>query len=549
MDDKSQADRLESWKAIARYLGRSVRTARRWEVEEDMPVHRQMHKSQGSVYAYRSELDAWRRRMEQTEAQDDGEAAADAPLTDARRKPEQSVAVLPFKYLGRDSESAYIADGFTEEIIIGLSRIPHLRVISWTSSMTFRDSNKSAPAIGRELGVEQLVEGTVRQEGARIRVAARLVHAGKDDRVWSHTYEGSLDDVFAIQDSIAAKVVDCLDLGQQSEATGFGAGHPSDVVAWQFLVQARQASLRWRKDSIDTAVRLLRDGLSLTGDDPRLHAALGRAYLHYREAGFNLGDTPLEQAEASATRALELEPGLAAGQQLKGWIQYSRGDVQAAVDMLKRAHESEPGDPDTLALLANCYLISGRVAEAEPLIERLCAIDPLTPLTRCLPGWASALRGDFESAVGPYRDMFTMDPDNPVGRLFYVFILAGAGRDAEARRVADGVPPPILGTLTGKIIGLFGSALRGHGEISLAEEDEAALALGTEVLPRFVAQGYALAGDSDSAVKWMSVAVDKGFVNYPFMAQHDPFLAPLAGNAGYDALLEDVRERWTSFRP
>ncbi len=543
MSRNKPVDRLDSWKAIANYLGRSVRTARRWEAEEGLPVHRQMHRAQGSVYAYPAEIEAWRCRREQPGP------ARERPTT-ATADTERSVAVLPFNYLGQHPGSAYIADGFTEEVITGLSRIRALRVISWTSSMTLRGSGKSARVIGRELGVTRLVEGTVRHDGQRIRVAARLVDAASDDRVWSHSYEGSLDQLFAIQERIAREVVDSLHLQLPADAGSADIERPAtDVAAWQCLVQARQAALRWRKDSIDQAVELLRSGLSRSGDDARLHAALGRTYLHYREAGIDLSEALLEQAQSCADKAFALQPGMAAGHQLAGWISYARGEIQSAVDALKTALGKEPGDPDTVSLLANCYLISGRVTEARPLIAKLVAIDPLTPLSRCMPGWADALEGDFESAVGPYRQMFTMDPGNPMARLFFVYALAWAGRTDEARAVAAELPEAMQSSPPGQIIGLFADALAGRPVMPAPSADTAALARATDVFPRFLAQAYALAGAAEEAVAWASVAVDRGFINYPFLARHDPFLATLVGNAAYDQLLERARVRWQSFRP
>jgi hypothetical protein len=111
------------------------------------------------------------------------------------------------------------------------------------------------------------------------------------------------------------------------------------------------------------------------------------------------------------------------------------------------------------------------------------------------------------------------------------------------------LPAALTDTLPGRIIGLFGGALAGRQPARLSEADTEALRSGTDVLPRFAAQAYALAGDASNATEWMSVAIDKGFVNYPFLARHDPFFARLAGSADYDRLLARTRERWESFRP
>ena len=338
MNDTPNPDRLDSWKAIANYLGKSVRTARRWESEEGLPVRRQMHRSQGSVYAYPAEIDAWRRRREQPGRSP--ELPGNRRGTDITPSaPDRSIAVLPFSYLGPDSKSAYIADGFTAEIISGLSRIRALRVISWTSSMTLKGSSKSITDIARTLGVRRIVEGTVRHEGSRIRVSAHLVNARTDEYVWSQGYEGAIDKLFSIQEQIAQEVAESLDLSAAAPKTERLTDQPADFVAWQCLVQARQASLRWRQDSIDQAVRLLREGLAVAGEDARLYAALGRTFLQYREAGIDLSDEPLNEAEICAARAFALAPELPAGHQLQGWIHYAQANVPAAVASLSPEQE------------------------------------------------------------------------------------------------------------------------------------------------------------------------------------------------------------------
>lgn len=192
-----------------------------------------------------------------------------------------------------------------------------------------------------------------------------------------------------------------------------------DVVAWQCVLQARQEALRWRRDSIDHAIQLLLNGLSIVGENADLYAALGRTHLQYREAAVDLGDRPLEQAELYARKIFELDASCPAGLQLQGWIDYSKGRIQDAVRHLKAALETDWSNSDTLALLCNCYLISGQVQAARPIIDRLLSIDPLTPLNRCLPGWADVLEGEFDRAIDPYHEMFKMDPGNPMARLFF----------------------------------------------------------------------------------------------------------------------------------
>jgi TolB-like protein len=542
-DRPDRSDRLESWKEIAAYLRRSVRTVRRWETEESLPVHRQMHRSLGSVYAYRSEIDRWQQRRE-------GSAVPRVRRLPAVPHKDRSIAVLPFEYVGPDREHLYVADGFTEEVISRLSRIRTLRVISRTSSMACRGEGRDARTLGDTLGVRYLVEGTVRRSGERLKVSARLIDAVEDDRRWSEEYEGSLEDLFAIQEELARKVVDSLELrltrGEQSSLRGRPL---EDVVAWECLVQARQESLRWRRDAIDRAVQRLESGLAAVGPNAELYAALGRVHLQYREAGIDLGEEPLGLAESYAEEAFALDPESAAGLQLRGWVHYSRGEIQSAVDDLSSALLLDWSNADTLGILSNCLLISGRVEEARPLIERLLAIDPLTPLNRCLPGWADALEGNLASAIGPYRVMFEMDRDNPMARLFYAYILTLNRRADEVERLAAEFPHDLATGLPATVTALLAGALRGDAGAVLARLPDPGdrVSASTELFPRMIGQGLALMGRSGMALEWLRIAVARGFINFPFLERHDPCLEQLRGSLGFSDLLDEVRERWESF--
>lgn len=540
MDAASNKDRLRSWKAIANYLGCSVRTARRWEAEEGLPVHRLMHKTQGTVYAYAAELDQWLNRDEKGPAE----------RKPGRANERTAIAVLPFEFMGANDDSAYIADGFTDEVIADLSKIRALRVTSRTSSMALKGSQQSAKKIARSLGVGLLLEGSVRKQASDLRISVRLIDAASEDSLWTNKYQGDLNDVFAIQEQIARDVAAHLELTLSSDdEKRLEARDMNDVTAWLYAAQAKQEAFRWREDSIGRAVELLEKAVGLAGENPALLAALGHAWLQYREAGIDLGPEPLRRAQDCAQRIATVDPHAAAGLQLSGWIQYAESDIRGAVRDLNAAITADTNDVDSMKLLTNCYLISGRVSLARPLIDRIRPLDPLTPIARCLPGWADALEGDFVAAVGPYREMYDMDPGNPMARLFLLWILASANRNDEAIAIAEGFSEQTVGTLPGQVAGLFAAGLRGDsidgdGGLSL---DAEAMANTSDVIPRLLAQAYALCGQASLAIVWLGRAVERGFINYPFLAQHDPLLAPIREEPGFQAILRDVERRWERF--
>jgi tetratricopeptide (TPR) repeat protein len=418
--------------------------------------------------------------------------------------------------------------------------------------MALKGTNKDVRTIGRELGVRFIVEGSVRRAASRLGISARLIDASTDDHVWAEKYDGMVEDVFTMQERLARTIVDALQLQLTAEEHQQLAARPiSNVHAYECYLQARQAAFRWRQDAIDHAVQLLHNGLAIVGDNAELYAALGRTYLQYREAAIDLSDRPLREAENCAERVSALDPRSASGTQLRGWIHYSNGRIQEAVRDLKAAHAIDPNNPDTLALLSNCYLISGKVPFARPLIDQLLAVDPLTPLTRCMPGFADLMEGNLASAIAPYRQMIEMDPGNPMTRLFYAGILALNGRSSEVTAIAESVPSSVKDTIPARLTSFLAHALAGNRSAALAmlTPEIEAIAHATDVLPRFLAHGYAAAGMPDRAIQWLSIAVDRGFINYTFLAHHDPLLNPLRTHARFRQLLETVRERWEEFEP
>lgn len=538
-------ERLESWKQIARYLNRSVRTVRRWEHDEGLPVHRHLHRTLASVFALRTEVDAWRNAQARAPATGPPRTRA---LTLARGP---SIAVLPFANLSATAQSDYFAEGLTEEVTTILSKVHALRVVSRTSAMTLRGSNKKAQAIAKLLGVRYLLQGSVRRSERRFRISAQLIEARSDVHLWADTFEGALDDVFAIQERLARVIVEALELHLTSrDEQRLAERSIGNIAAYECYLRARYESWRWREDAIDRAVGLLQEALRIIGDNARLYAALGLAHLQYREAGIDLGEQPLAQAETCAAKLLVLDRDAAPGLQLRGWISYSRGHPQDAVHDLKAALEKDPHNADTLLLLCNCYIVSGRVAAARPLLKRLAAVDPLTPLSRCMPAFADLMEGRLAAAVRPYREMFEMDRTNPMARLFYVWVLLLNRRRADAEALVAACPSDLRDTLPARLMRFLalacaGKARQAQGVLNARVEEAGRT---TDVFARFLAQGFACAGLHDAALRWLQTAIERGFINYPFLARHDPTFKTLRADPRFQQLLRGVRVRWQAFR-
>jgi len=502
-----------------------------------------MHRSLASVFAVRSEIDAWRHRRVTT-------AIADDLVTTATPPRSRSIAVLPFLNLSADADNAYFAEGLTEELITTLSKVHTLRVTSRRSSATLRGRTEGARAIARQLGVRYLLEGSVRRTTTHLRISAQLIDAASDVNLWSETYDGALEEVFTIQERCARSVVTALELRLTAgDAERLAEPAIPSLPAYDCYLRARYEGWRWRRKSIDHAIRLLQQALQIIGENVRLLAALGLAHLQYREAGLDLSERPLVEAERCAARVFALDPSSATGFQLRGWIKYSRGRIQSAVRDLKRSLAQEPHSADTLLLLCNCFLISGRVEQARPLLARLLKVDPLTPITRCMPAFADLMEGKFSSAIRPYQQMLEMDPANPVARLFFIWVLILNRRSDQAKAILAKFPVEALDTIPARIASFLIRAAAGdHLEAQLALTPQIeSVAKATDMFPRFLAQGFAWAGMRVPALKWLRTAIDRGFINYPFLARHDPSFKALRRDPKFKELMGVVRDRWERF--
>ena len=242
VDDARSDDRLESWKDIAAYLRRDVRTVQRWEQTDGLPVHRHKRAHRPIPYAYKAELDAW--WTSRSDAAPSAASVQAAPLDAAPsrarhlfalmaaalvivaiaaavwiarpRSPhgdgnlEKSIAVLPFLDLTEGMKEEEFADGMTEELIDRLSKIPGLRVPAPTASFYYKGKQLPVAEIAKALGVAYVLDGSVRKSGARLRVAARLIRPENGYVLWSESYDRPWDDILMVQDEIAGEVMKAL---------------------------------------------------------------------------------------------------------------------------------------------------------------------------------------------------------------------------------------------------------------------------------------------------------------------------------------------------
>ncbi|NOT08998.1 MAG: protein kinase [Gemmatimonadales bacterium] len=477
-----------------------------------------------------------------------------AALTGAADGPagKPSLVVVPFEDLSAGHAEEYFTDGLTEEIITSLSQIRCLRVISRASAMRLKGTPKTAPEIARELGVRYLLTGTVRRGGNHLRVGAQLVDAPNDEQLWAERYDGTCGEVFEIQDRIAAAITGQLRLTLTAEESRRMLARPiQSFRAYEFYLRARQEASRFTPLGVERAMQLLEQGLAVVGPNELIYGAMGFACITSMEAGIGDPEVLLPRIQELAAKIVELNPYSAHAWVLRGAVHYRRGDIQEAVDPLKRALAADPTNIDALLLLTNSYLLYGATAEAKPLAKRLIEADPLTALNHSMLAWIETLEGGMGAGLESLRRAGAMDPSNPLVRLFLGTQLLCAEQAEEAahelRQLAEDRSHPGISA----VAAFLGAAHRGEASAAhtiLASDLQPAIGR-IEYLSRIVAIGWVILREFDEAVRWVRRAVQHGFLNYPMMSAENQVFSALRGHPAYEELLREVKVKYDAFRP
>jgi adenylate cyclase len=349
-----------------------------------------------------------------------------------------SIAVLPFQNISGDPEQEYFVDGMVEEIITALSRIRWLFVIARNSSFTYKGQSVDVKQVGRELGVRYVLEGSVRKAGQRVRIAGQLIDAVAGTHLWADRFDGSLEDIFDLQDKVASSVAGIIEPALQAAETARSASRPTaDLTAYDLCLRAR--AMLWSSPQVPEALRLMEQAIAR---DPRYGPALaGAAFCCYRL----LFDGRSEDRKADrlkgadfARRALEVagdDPGILAN--VAQPLAYFGEDIGAMMALVDRALALNPN-------YARGWNISGvlRLWAGQPdiAIEHLEASLHLSPRTRIgssilLIGLAYFLSRRFNEAVPKLLLAIQDDPSFPQPYRYLAACYAHMGRLDDAREI------------------------------------------------------------------------------------------------------------------
>ena len=462
-----------------------------------------------------------------------------APVRDRR-----SIVVLPFANLSPDTSNDYLGDGLTEEIIADLSKVRALSVISRTSSMQLKGAKKDARTLNRELGVQYVLDGSVRKAGSGLRITAQLIDAAGDTQLWSDKYSGTMDDVFEVQERVSREIVRALDITLTSDENRQLAERPiGDARAFELVLRARQEIRRY---AVGRAVALIEEAVAIEGETPPLMALRTWTKILHVRAGLSRDRSLLDEAEREARALLVRAPDAQYGHSLLGFIAYERGHMPEAVHHLKRALEREPNDSDTLLMLTVTYVGAGQNSAAEDAAARMMACDPLSPLSWmavAVPKW---FVGRAEEAIAPLKRGLEIDPQNFIVHwtIGYTYALVGRLQDAQHQALILQEMAP-EGAYTRQLLSLI-DGLEGRSEAALERIGALDVAPLDAHQIFHLAESFIAGGDHTRGLDLLERSVP-GFYPYSYMLQYCRFLDPVRDKPRFKAVLDTARQLVETF--
>jgi serine/threonine protein kinase/Tfp pilus assembly protein PilF len=500
-------------------------------------INKALEKDRELRYQSASELRTDLKRLKRD--RDSGRTAAPTAAEPGRVP---SLAVLPFANLSADKENEYFSDGLAEDIIDALTQVPGLRVMARTSAFAFRGKEQDVRRIGAELNVENILEGSVRRAGNRIRVTAQLVKASDGYHLWSQRFDREMTDVFAIQDEISQAIVEKLRVRLAGDRP-LVKRHTENVEAYHLFLRGRHCITRATQESLPKGIEYLEQAIALDPNYALAYAGMAEFYFVSAFWGFMEPKEALPKAKSAAMEALRLDTTLAEAHSTLGVV-LGTGDFDwaGAEREFQRSLELNPASPIVRYHYGLWFLRSiGRLDEALPQLRRAVELDPLSVFYNTLLAYLYYAKGQHDLAIAQHQRAMDLDP----GWYFPHWLLAIAyehmGRLEEA--VAEAQKACELSGRNAATLGILGLAygLAGRqGDARALLEELMARRGTTYVQPFAIAAVYRGLGEVDQALEWLEKGVDERDPITVGGLKLEPRYIIMRGHPRYQALLRKM---------
>jgi serine/threonine protein kinase/tetratricopeptide (TPR) repeat protein len=349
----------------------------------------------------------------------------------------KSIAVLPFQNLSPDPENAFFAEGMTEDILTQLAKIRDLKVISRSSVMRYKGSQKPIQTIAQELGVATVLEGSVRRAENRVRIVSQLIDARTDEHLWAETYDRELKDVFAIQAEVAQQIAGALRATlRPAEKRRIDQSPTRNLAAYDQYLKGRELYYRYRKPDNEVAIDYFQKALELDSGFALAYAGLADTYAQ-RALRFGFPSSWLDSSLEMSGKAIALNPDLADGYKARGLAHLARAAYRESLDAHKKAVEINPSHAVAIYNVGAVLRFLGRFDEALPWERRAVELDPKNPILASGVGVLSEVFGDAKEAERWFKHTLELQAELGQGHAYLIWFYLGQHRDPEASQQAQ----------------------------------------------------------------------------------------------------------------
>src|SRR5438094_1017916 len=457
--------------------------------------------------------------------------------------PAKSIAVLPFDNLSRDPDNAYFAEGVQEEILTRLAKVADLKVISRTSTQRFKSAPSDLREIAKQLGVMNIVEGSVQKANDQVRVNVQLINAMTDAHLWADTYDRKLIDIFSVESEIAKTIADTLQVKLSGSEMQMMAAQPTtDTTAYELYHKGRSLWERRSGDNIPKAISFYEQAIARDPNYALAYAGLASAHIL---SPFYTGADRREassKAKEAALKALRLDPNLAEAHLALGKVLFfSEIDLAGANREYKRAIELKPNDAaahhwfgnDTLAAL-------GRFEEAIAESKRAVELDPLSIVINADLGGTFYYAGRYEEAAAQLRKTLEIDPTDFYARYNLGIALQAkgdlSGAIAEYEKAKQLGENTLVSTLCAVAKAYAGD--KDAARRMLSELDN--ISQRREVVGYLRALLYLSLNNKDEALRWLEQGYEERDGSNISWIKVDPLLDSLHGDPRFESLVQKV---------
>ncbi len=459
---------------------------------------------------------------------------------------EKSIAVLPFVNMSSDPEQEYFSDGLTEEVITDLSQLGSLLVISRSSMMTFKGTAMTIKQIADEVKVRYVLEGSVRKAANNLRITAQLIDAQTDIHLWAEKYNGSVDDIFEIQENVSKSIVASLGI-QLAKDKGSSLTHHQiqDANTLSYYMNARYEMLKLTESGLLKAVKIAEQGMGVVGENAVLHGTMSLANLYLHHYGIRVNPDQLEKAKSQANLSLSLDPKCIQALLVLGicefYVEYNK---LRAANIFKKILEYDKNNPDALRWLALSCSTLGYPDVARPMAIRLLKLDPMTSETHGLRGWVELNAGLIKESIPYHEKWLQMDPDAPFNQYWCSVVYAINNQLDKSIDLLDSLIRMFPNLIHAKFAYFFKNALKGQRTYALryATQELCHNAESLDWLSFGMAIGYAFLNEKEETVKWCRILLSQDMLMHQ-LYQNIEIFNNLHEHPGFQEFMNDVKRR------